>query len=34
MFPMAAKSIPDFKATFEQYAKDLKQEAETIAQVR
>ncbi len=31
MFPMAAKSIPDFKATFEQYVKDLKNEAETIA---
>jgi hypothetical protein len=34
MFPMAAKSIPDFKATFEQYVKDLKKEAETIAQVK
>lgn len=31
MFPMAAKSIPDFKATFEQYVKDLKKEAEAIA---
>lgn len=31
MFPMAAKHIPDFDASFEQYAADLKQEAEKIA---
>jgi hypothetical protein len=32
MFPMAAKHIPDFRKSFEQYASDLKKEAE--AQVK
>ena len=30
MFPMAAKHIPDFDASFEKFAADLKQEAEII----
>lgn len=30
MLPLAAKSLPDFNNTFEQYAKDLKAEAESI----
>jgi len=30
LFPLFAKSIPSFDETFEQYAADLKQEAETI----
>lgn len=32
MFPMAARQIPDFGSSFEQFARDLKKEAETIAQ--
>ncbi len=31
MFPMYAKFIPPFDENFEQFAKDLKKEAETIA---
>ncbi len=31
MFPMAAGQIPDFTASFEQFAADLKTEAEIIA---
>lgn len=31
MFPMAAGQIPDFTASFEQFAADLKSEAEIIA---
>jgi hypothetical protein len=34
MFPLAAKQIPDFKASFEQYAADLKKEAELIANIK
>jgi hypothetical protein len=34
MFPMAAGSIPDFKAPFEQYAADVKKEAELIAKAK
>lgn len=30
MYPMAAKHIPDFRPAFEQYAADLKKEAEQI----
>lgn len=30
MFPMASKSIPPFDESFEQFAKDLKTEAESI----
>lgn len=30
MYPMAAKHIPDFDAVFEQFAADLKKEAEII----
>lgn len=32
MFPMASKSIPPFDESFEQFAKDLKKEAESIEQ--
>jgi len=31
LFPLFAKMIPPFDQTFEQYAKDLKNEAETIS---
>lgn len=34
MFPMAAKSLPPFNESFEQYAKDLKAEAEGIQQAK
>ncbi|MEQ8809484.1 MAG: SRPBCC domain-containing protein [Imperialibacter sp.] len=34
MFPLAAKSIPDFKESFEQYAADLKKEAEIISTIK
>jgi hypothetical protein len=34
MFPMAAGSIPDFGPSFEQFAADLKKEAETIQQAK
>ena len=30
MFPMVARQIPNFKESFEQYAADLKKEAELI----
>lgn len=30
MFPLFAKMIPPFDATFEQFAQDLKQESETV----
>lgn len=32
MFPMASKNIPSFDESFEQFAKDLKSEAESIQQ--
>lgn len=32
LFPLFAKMIPPFDEAFEQYAKDLKNEAETISQ--
>lgn len=31
MYPLAAKQLPDFTASFEQFAADLKKEAEIIA---
>ncbi|GAB5532382.1 MAG: hypothetical protein Roseis3KO_41590 [Roseivirga sp.] len=31
MFPLAAGQIPDFTASFEEFAADLKSEAEIIA---
>jgi hypothetical protein len=34
MFPMAAGQIPDFAEMFEQYASDLKKEAETIMNIK
>jgi hypothetical protein len=34
MFPLAAKSIPDFKESFEQYAADLQKEAEIISTLK
>ena len=34
MFPMYAKYIPPFDETFEQFAADLKKEAENISQTR
>jgi len=34
MFPMYAKHIPSFDASFEQFAADLKKEAETIQNTR
>lgn len=34
MFPMAAGSIPPFDASFEQFAKDLKTEAELISKTK
>tara|TARA_R110000744_G_scaffold249332_3_gene365625 strand:+ start:319 stop:849 length:531 start_codon:yes stop_codon:yes gene_type:complete len=34
MFPLAAKSIPDFRKSFEQYAADLKKEAEIISTLK
>lgn len=34
MFPMYAKMIPSFDASFEQFANDLKKEAETIMNAR
>jgi uncharacterized protein YndB with AHSA1/START domain len=33
-FPLFAKMIPPFDQTFEQYAKDLKAEAETISKTK
>jgi uncharacterized protein YndB with AHSA1/START domain len=34
LFPLFAKMIPPFDQTFEQYAKDLKNEAETISKTK
>ncbi len=34
MFPMYAKYIPDFDASFEQFAADLKKEAELISNAK
>jgi uncharacterized protein YndB with AHSA1/START domain len=34
LFPLFAKMIPPFDEAFEQYAKDLKNEAETISQTK
>ena len=34
MFPMAAKYIPEFDASFEQFVADLKKEAELINQMK
>jgi uncharacterized protein YndB with AHSA1/START domain len=34
MFPMAAGQIPDFRESFEQYAADLKKEAEIIMKTK
>jgi hypothetical protein len=34
LFPLFAKMIPAFDQSFEQYAKDLKKEAETISQTK
>jgi uncharacterized protein YndB with AHSA1/START domain len=34
LFPLFAKMIPPFNVTFEQYAKDLKNEAETISKTK
>ena len=34
MFPMAARHIPDFNPVFEQFANDLKKEAETIQKAK
>lgn len=34
LFPLFAKMIPPFDETFEQYAKDLKNEAETISNTK
>ena len=34
MFPMYAKYIPSFDESFEQFAADLKKEAETISQAK
>ena len=34
MFPLFANKIPSFDASFEQFASDLKKEAETIAQTK
>lgn len=34
LFPLFAKMIPSFDQTFEQYAKDLKNEAETISKTK
>lgn len=34
LFPLFAKMIPPFDSAFEQYAKDLKKEAETISKTK
>jgi hypothetical protein len=34
MFPLAASQIPDFRASFEQYAADLKKQAELIMSIK
>ena len=34
LFPFFAKMIPPFDQAFEQYAKDIKNEAETISKTK